>query len=86
MSGNPDGQNPREVEPVNIQIKFEYEGLNFLVDSSCVSTNIHISLANALAMHNKNSFWVKFSTVHDMNMFLNEMIKIIWCHSHNCEL
>ena len=72
-----DDQKPREKEPVIVQVLLGHIGTKALVDSGSVSTITHRTLANAVVMNVKNSYWLKPSIMHDLKTFWNDIIKIV---------
>ena len=72
-----DSDNIREVEPVNMHIRFGNTEAKPLVDSGSVYTIINRSLANAVALNSQESYWVKSPRNLDLKTFTNELIEAL---------
>ena len=61
---------PREVEPVNLDICVGNTKTKTLVDSGSVCTIINKSLANKVVSECKESYWVQSPEIHDLKTSL----------------
>ena len=72
-----DSDNIREVEPVNMHIRFGNTEAIALWDLGSVCAIINKSLANAVVLNSQESYWVQSSENLDLKSFSNELIKNI---------
>ena len=72
-----DGDNIREVEPFNMQIRIKNTETKALVDLGSVCTIINRSLANAVVLNSQESFLEQSPENLDLKTFFNELIKTI---------